>query len=79
MTLDPQTRILFVFISSVGVQRRNAFTWVQKGPVNDQMDRLKITKGLQKTGQTDEQAYYTATQRIWTRIMRPHLPRAIMS
>ena len=39
----------------------------------------KTAKCPQTTGRTDGQTYYTATQRIWTRGLRPDALRAIMS
>ena len=63
--LDPQTRNVFVLISSVVFQRRNTFIRFQKGPRMTRQTDIKPQKsrGLMY-GQTDVQTYHTATQGI---------------
>ena len=49
--LDPQTENVFVLISSVGLQRRDAFIRVQKGPRTTRKTDIKSQKSH---GQLDE-------------------------
>ena len=51
--LDPQTGNIFVLISSVDVQRSNAFIRVQKGPWMTRQTDIKSQKARRRTdGQT---------------------------